>query len=101
MEFGLRWLDSIGVDLVHARVGLLTEWLLERLTALRYDTGGPLVQVYGYLAALHLPTGGAVRVSFGLASTATDAERFAAFAQSTYLSRDVGAESPLPPRLRC
>ncbi|WP_444950670.1 aminotransferase class V-fold PLP-dependent enzyme [Micromonospora ureilytica] len=175
VEVGLRWLDSIGVDLVHSRVGLLTEWLLERLATLRHDTGGPLVQVYGpttgagrggtvtfnlrhpdgtlvderlvaresaaagfslrtgcfcnpgagegafgisrrstrqrllasvdtidaYLAALRLPTGGAVRVSFGLASTATDAERFVAFAQSTYLNRGVGAESALPPRLRC
>ncbi|WP_433268680.1 aminotransferase class V-fold PLP-dependent enzyme [Micromonospora vinacea] len=175
VEFGLRWLDSIGVDLVHARVGLLTEWLLARLATLRHDTGGPLVQVYGpatgagrggtvtfnlrhpdgtlvderlvareaaaagfslrtgcfcnpgagegafgisrtstrqrllagvdtidqYLAALRLPTGGAVRVSFGLASTATDAERFVAFVQSTYLNRAAGAESPLPPRLRC
>ncbi|RZT77377.1 selenocysteine lyase/cysteine desulfurase [Micromonospora violae] len=175
VEFGLRWLDSIGVDLVHARVGLLTEWLLERLTTLRHDSGGPLVQVYGpttgagrggtvtfnlrqpdgtlvderlvareaaaagfslrtgcfcnpgagegafgisrtstrqrrlagidtidqYLSALRLPTGGAVRVSFGLASTATDAERFVAFVQSTYLNRAVAAESALPPRLRC
>ncbi|MEV4119816.1 aminotransferase class V-fold PLP-dependent enzyme [Micromonospora sp. NPDC049645] len=175
VEFGLRWLDSIGVDLVHARVGLLTGWLLDRLTTLRHDTGGPLVQVYGptsgtgrggtvtfnlrhpdgtpvderlvareaaaagfslrtgcfcnpgaaegafgmsrtamrqrqlagvdtidqYLAALGLPTGGAVRVSFGLASTATDAERFVDFVRSTYLNRDVGVVAPLPPRLRC
>ncbi|MEU7585364.1 aminotransferase class V-fold PLP-dependent enzyme [Micromonospora sp. NPDC049230] len=175
VEFGLRWLGSIGVDLVHARVGLLTEWLLERLTTLRHASGQPLVQVYGpttgagrggtvtfnlrdpdgtlvderlvaresaeagfslrtgcfcnpgagegafgisresvrrrllarvdtiddYLAALRLPTGGAVRVSFGLASTATDAERFVAFVQSTYLNRGAGAETPLPPRLRC
>lgn len=54
-----------------------------------------------YLDALRLPTGGAVRVSFGLASTATDAERLVAFVQSTYLNRDVGVGSPLPPRLRC
>ncbi|MCG5454102.1 aminotransferase class V-fold PLP-dependent enzyme [Micromonospora sp. PSH03] len=175
VEFGLGWLDSIGVDLVHARVGLLTEWLLERLATLRHDTGGPLVQVYGpttgagrggtvtfnlrhpdgtlvderlvareaataglslrtgcfcnpgaaegafgmsrtsmrqqllagvdtidqYLAALGLPTGGAVRVSFGLASIATDAERLVDFVQSTYLNRSAGTESPLPPRLRC
>lgn len=175
VEFGLRWLDSIGVDLVHARVGLLTAWLLERLVTLRHGTGGPLVQVYGpttgaargatvtfnlrhpdgtlvderlvareaaaagfslrtgcfcnpgagegafgigreslrrrllarvdtideYLAALGLPTGGAVRVSFGLASTATDAERFVAFVQSTYLNREVGVGAALPPRLRC
>ncbi|WCN83391.1 aminotransferase class V-fold PLP-dependent enzyme [Micromonospora sp. LH3U1] len=175
VEFGLRWLDSIGVDLVHSRVGLLTEWLLERLTTLRHDSGRPLVQVYGpttgagrggtvtfnlrhpdgtvvderlvaresaaagfalrtgcfcnpgaaegafeisrasirrrllarvdtidqYLAALRLPTGGAVRVSFGLASTATDAERLVAFVQSTYLNRGVGTGAPLPPRQRC
>jgi selenocysteine lyase/cysteine desulfurase len=175
VEFGLRWLDSIGVDLVHTRVGLLTAWLLDRLTALRHRTGEPLVRVYGpatsegrgatvtfnvlrpdgapvderlvareaaaagfslrtgcfcnpgagegafgitrqtlrrrlltqigtideYLDALALPTGGAVRVSFGLASTATDAERFVAFLESSYLDRDGDAGAPLPPRLRC
>ncbi|MET7879648.1 aminotransferase class V-fold PLP-dependent enzyme [Micromonospora profundi] len=175
VEFGLRWLDSIGVDLVHTRVGLLTEWLLARLTALRHGTGQPLAQVYGpvtgegrgatvtfnlrrpdgtlvderlvareaaaagfllrtgcfcnpgageeafgisrgllrrrvparidsidqYLDALRLPIGGAVRVSFGLASTAGDAQRFLAFVESTYLDRDATSGSPLPPRLRC
>ncbi|WP_406076671.1 aminotransferase class V-fold PLP-dependent enzyme [Micromonospora sp. NBC_00858] len=175
VEFGLRWLDTIGVQLVHTRVGLLTGWLLDRLTTLRHRTGRPLVQVYGpataegrggtvtfnfrqpdgslvderlvaresaeagfslrtgcfcnpgagegafgisrgslrrrllarvdtidqYLGALRLPTGGAVRVSFGLASNAADAERFLAFAESTYLDRDATTESPLPPRLRC
>ncbi|MEH1164276.1 aminotransferase class V-fold PLP-dependent enzyme [Micromonospora sp. CPCC 205539] len=175
VEFGLRWLDGIGVDLVHTRVGLLTDWLLGRLTALRHRTGQPLVQVYGpttgegrggtvtfnfrhpdgslvderlvaresaaagfslrtgcfcnpgagegafgispgsvrrrllarvdtidqYLSELGLPTGGAVRVSFGLVSGAADAERFLAFAESTYLNRDAGTDAPLPPRLRC
>ncbi|WP_433119548.1 aminotransferase class V-fold PLP-dependent enzyme [Micromonospora sp. CA-246542] len=175
VEFGLRWLDSIGVDLVHTRVGLLTAWLLGRLTALRHRTGQPLVRVYGpatgegrgatvtfnvlrpdgtpvderlvareaaaagfslrtgcfcnpgagegafgitrqtlrrrllaqigtideYLDALALPTGGAVRVSFGLASTAADAERLVAFVESSYLDRDGDAGPPLPPRIRC
>ncbi|SCE71781.1 Aminotransferase class-V [Micromonospora coriariae] len=175
VEFGLRWLDAIDVDLVHTRVGLLTGWLLDRLTTLRHRTGRPLVQVYGpatgadrggtvtfnlrhpdgslvderlvareaaaagfslrtgcfcnpgagegafgispdslrrrllaridtideYLGALRLPTGGAVRVSFGLASNATDAERFLAFVEATYLNRGATADSPLPPRLRC
>ncbi|MEU7842015.1 aminotransferase class V-fold PLP-dependent enzyme [Micromonospora sp. NPDC049114] len=175
VEFGLRWLDSIGVDLVHTRVGLLTEWLLGRLSALRHRTGEPLVRVYGpttgvgrggtvtfnvlrpdgspvderlvaresaaagfslrtgcfcnpgagegafeisgpalrrgllarvdtideYLGALRLPTGGAVRVSFGLASNASDAQRLLAFVEASYLDRDVSAEPPLPPRLRC
>ena len=175
VEFGLRWLDSIGVDLVHTRVGLLTEWLLARLTSLRHSTGQPLAQVYGpvtgkrrgatvtfnlrrpdgtlvderlvareaaaagfllrtgcfcnpgageeafgisrgllrrrvparldsidqYLHALRLPIGGAVRVSFGLVSTADDAQRFLAFVESTYLDRDATSGPPLPPRLRC
>lgn len=175
VEFGLRWLDSIGVDLVHTRVGLLTEWLLGRLTALRHRSGESLVRVYGpttgvgrggtvtfnllrpdgspvderlvaresaaagfslrtgcfcnpgagegafeisgtslrrgllarvdtideYLGALRLPTGGAVRVSFGLASNASDAERFLAFVEASYLDREAGTELPLPPRLRC
>ncbi|MFC4019313.1 aminotransferase class V-fold PLP-dependent enzyme [Micromonospora sp. GCM10011542] len=175
VEFGLRWLDSIGVDLVHTRVGVLTSWLLDRLTGLRHRSGVPLVQVYGpatgearggtitfnfrhpdgslvderlvalesaaagislrtgcfcnpgagegafgisrsslrrtlparlhtideYLDALRLPTGGAVRVSFGLVSNAGDAERFVAFAESTYLDRDAAAETALAPRLRC
>ncbi|WBB68624.1 aminotransferase class V-fold PLP-dependent enzyme [Micromonospora sp. WMMD812] len=175
VEFGVRWLDSIGVDLVHTRVGLLTGWLLERLTALRHRNGNPLVQVYGpptadgrggtvafnfrrpdgslvderlvaressaagfslrtgcfcnpgagegafgitraalrrtlrhrvetideYLTALRLPTGGAVRVSFGLASNAADAERFLTFAASTYLDRDADAGTRLVPRQRC
>ncbi|MFG1869600.1 aminotransferase class V-fold PLP-dependent enzyme [Micromonospora arborensis] len=175
VEFGLRWLDSIGVELIHTRVGLLTGWLLERLTALRHRNGTPLVRVYGpstgdarggtvafnycypdgtlvderlvafessaagfalrtgcfcnpgsaeaafginpgllrrtnlahvgtidqHLAALGLPTGGAVRVSFGLASTAADAERFLAFSESTYLDREGPADVRLAPRIRC
>ncbi|MFC3505720.1 aminotransferase class V-fold PLP-dependent enzyme [Micromonospora krabiensis] len=175
VEFGVRWLDGIGVDLVHARVGLLTGWLLERLTALRHRTGQLLVEVYGpptadgrggtvafnfrrpdgslvderlvaidssaagfslrtgcfcnpgagegafgitrhtlrrtplahvetidqYLSALGVPSGGAVRVSFGLASTAADAERFLAFAESTYLDRAGPAGTRLAPRQRC
>ncbi|MET8910935.1 aminotransferase class V-fold PLP-dependent enzyme [Micromonospora sp. NPDC004551] len=175
VEFGLRWLDSIGVDLVHTRVSLLTGWLLKQLTALRHRNGRPLVRLYGppmgtarggtaafnfrypdgslvderlvalessaagfalrtgcfcnpgaaeaafdisqgslrrtnlahtetidqHLAALGLPTGGAVRVSFGLASTAADAESFLAFAESTYLDRNGPTDIRLTPRIRC
>ncbi|MFI6762789.1 aminotransferase class V-fold PLP-dependent enzyme [Micromonospora sp. NPDC050417] len=175
VEFGLRWVDSIGVDLIHSRVDALTGWLLQRLTALRHHTGEPLVRVYGpatndrrggtisfnflhpdgtvvderlvaaestaaglslrtgcfcnpgagegafgitkwrlartlmrnirtvdeYLDVMRVPTGGAIRVSFGLASNATDAERFLSFAEATYLDRDRPEELALPPRLRC
>jgi len=54
-----------------------------------------------YDEALRLPTGDAVRVSFGLASNASDAQRLLAFVEASYLDRDVSAEPPLPPRLRC
>ncbi|MEU4680361.1 aminotransferase class V-fold PLP-dependent enzyme [Micromonospora sp. NPDC023737] len=175
VEFGLSWLGSIGVDLIHTRVDLLTRWLLEQLTALRHRNGQPLVRLYGpttgtarggtvafnfhhpdgslvderlvavessaagfalrtgcfcnpgaaeaafgidrdllrhsmrsrpetidqHLATLRLPTGGAVRVSFGLASTAADAERFLAFAGSTYLDRNGPTDVRLAPRIRC
>jgi selenocysteine lyase/cysteine desulfurase len=174
VEFGLDWVASIGIDVIHARVESLTGWVLERLAALRHDNGQPLVRVYGpptaerrggtiafnflhpdgvpvderlvaieaadaglslrtgcfcnpgagegafgitrwtlrgaifrqiktidqYLDAMRLPTGGAVRISFGLASNAADAERFLAFAAETYLNR--GAHDlVLAPRLRC
>ncbi|MEV4630442.1 aminotransferase class V-fold PLP-dependent enzyme [Micromonospora sp. NPDC049523] len=174
VEFGLKWVDGIGIDVVHARVDALTGWLLDNLTALRHRTGEPLVRVYGpatndrrggtisfnflhpdgtlvderlvaaestaaglslrtgcfcnpgagegafgitkwrlartlmrnittvdeYLDVMRVPTGGAIRVSFGLASNAADAQRFLAFAESTYLDRD-RPDVALPPRLRC
>ncbi|WP_329106756.1 aminotransferase class V-fold PLP-dependent enzyme [Micromonospora sp. NBC_01699] len=174
VEFGLNWVESIGIDVIHARVGALTGWLLGNLTALRHRNGEPLVRVYGpatnerrggtisfnflhpdgtpvderlvaaestaaglslrtgcfcnpgagegafgitkwrlgrallrnpktvdeYLDVLRVPTGGAIRVSFGLASNAADAYRFLAFAESTYLDRD-RPDVALPPRLRC
>jgi selenocysteine lyase/cysteine desulfurase len=46
---GLRWLDRIGVDLVHTRVGALTAWLLEELQSLRHTNGRPVLRVYGPL----------------------------------------------------
>ncbi len=62
VEIGLKHLDKVGVDLVHARVHCLTGWLLDELTALKHASGVPLVRVYG-------PTntdrrGGAVTVNF-------------------------------------
>jgi selenocysteine lyase/cysteine desulfurase len=174
VEFGLHWVESIGIDVIHARVGALTGWLLDNLTELRHRNGEPLVRVYGpatndrrggtisfnflhpdgtlvderlvaaestaaglslrtgcfcnpgagegafgitkwrlgrallrnpktvdeYLDVLRVPTGGAIRVSFGLASNAADAHRFLSFAESTYLDR-ARPEVALPPRLRC
>jgi selenocysteine lyase/cysteine desulfurase len=53
-----------------------------------------------YLDLLSMPTGGAIRVSFGVASSFSDAQRFLRFAERTY--RDRRADSAgLEPRLRC
>jgi hypothetical protein len=53
-----------------------------------------------YLDLIGLPTGGAVRVSLGIASTLDDVESFLDFAERTY--RDRAADlAGLPPRLSC
>jgi selenocysteine lyase/cysteine desulfurase len=60
--------------------------------------GGPAFDEY--LERVGLPTGGAVRVSFGIASTFGDAEAFLNFAERAYRDRWPGLEK-LPPRLQC
>lgn len=53
-----------------------------------------------YLEAMGLQSGGAIRVSVGLASNLADVERFLSFIEDTY--RDQVAETAgLAPRLRC
>jgi selenocysteine lyase/cysteine desulfurase len=59
-----------------------------------------IATVDDYLNLIGLPTGGAVRVSFGLASTLGDVESFLDFAESTYPDRWPGLEG-LAPRLHC
>jgi selenocysteine lyase/cysteine desulfurase len=176
---GLAWIDDIGIDAIHRRVGCLTGWLLHRLAGLKHDSGAPLVRIYGpqdgtgrggavafnfldlrgevvderavardtsaagisvrtgcfcnpgagewafgltreavrgpwwrgplrhnlktvdeYLGLLGLPTGGAVRVSLGLASNLSDVERFVDFAEQTYRDREPDREG-LAPRQHC
>jgi selenocysteine lyase/cysteine desulfurase len=53
-----------------------------------------------YLDLIGLPTGGAVRVSFGLASTLADVESFLDFAERAYRDRQPDLDG-LAPRLRC
>jgi molybdenum cofactor sulfurtransferase len=52
-----------------------------------------------YLARLGMPTGGAVRVSLGIATNVADVSRFMAFAAEFVDLTDVPAD--LPPRLAC
>ena len=47
VEIGLRYIASIGVELIHERVRCLTGWVLENLLALRHSNGQPVVRVYG------------------------------------------------------
>jgi selenocysteine lyase/cysteine desulfurase len=174
LEFGLSWVNDIGMDLIHERVTCLTGWLLGRLAALRHSGGEPMALIYGpagthgrggtiafnlldpqgrivderavardtaaagisirtgcfcnpgagegafdvtrahmarafrqrirtmdeYLETMGVQTGGAIRVSVGLASNLDDVEQFLSFIEETY--RDQPADSAgLAPRVRC
>jgi molybdenum cofactor sulfurtransferase len=174
VDYGLRYLDDIGIDTVHTRVQCLTAWLLDELSALRHRGGAPVVELYGprtteargatiafnflhpdgrwvderivdrlaadhrislrtgcfcnpgagetafdiahsaalaagggdnarsldeYVAALRLQSGGAVRVSLGVATTFADVHSFMRFACAFRDAAPAGDD--LPPRLRC
>ncbi len=47
VEFGLDFVEWIGIDLIHERVRCLTGWLIERLLDLRHQNGRGLVLLYG------------------------------------------------------
>jgi selenocysteine lyase/cysteine desulfurase len=47
VEIGLRYIESIGIEVIHERVGCLTGWLLEQMLALRHSNGQPVVRIYG------------------------------------------------------
>ncbi|MBI5933186.1 MAG: aminotransferase class V-fold PLP-dependent enzyme [Chloroflexi bacterium] len=62
IEIGLKHIESIGYDVIHERVRMLTGWLLENLAAMRHSTGAPLVRIYGPTVAEG--RGGSVTVNF-------------------------------------
>jgi molybdenum cofactor sulfurtransferase len=62
VEIGLKWIESIGIDLIHTRVMCLTGWLIEQLLALHHSNGTPLIHLYGP-PNTHL-RGGTVQVNF-------------------------------------
>jgi selenocysteine lyase/cysteine desulfurase len=174
LEFGLRWMEDVGRDLIRSRVLDLTGWLLDSFAGLRHGNGRPMIRVYGpadlvarggtvafnlldpggevvderlvakeateagislrtgcfcnpgagegafrigrsqlrgslrwgvrtvddYIAMMGLPTGGAIRVSFGVASNFDDVQRLLDFLAGTYRDRNPSSEG-LAPRLRC
>ena len=62
VDFGLRHIESIGIDLIHTRVMCLTGWLIDQLIALRHSNGNPVIHLYGP-SNLEL-RGGTVQVNF-------------------------------------
>jgi selenocysteine lyase/cysteine desulfurase len=47
VETGLRYLDEVGIDVVHDRVMALTDWLLHSLARLRHSNGTRVVDIFG------------------------------------------------------
>lgn len=47
IETGLKFIESIGIEVIHTRVMCLTGWLIGQLTRLRHSNGAPLVRLYG------------------------------------------------------
>lgn len=68
--------------------------------SLRDAVGNGARTIDEYLTRLGLPSGGAIRVSFGVASTIRDLQRFLAFVERTYRNRMNTTEGLLP-RTRC
>jgi molybdenum cofactor sulfurtransferase len=47
VEIGLRFIDRIGLEMIHTRVGELGAWLLDALSSLRHTDGSPAATIYG------------------------------------------------------
>jgi selenocysteine lyase/cysteine desulfurase len=47
VQFGLAWVNNIGIDLIRARASCLTGWMLGRLAAMRHSGGQPLAAIHG------------------------------------------------------
>ncbi len=47
IDLGLTFIETTGLERIHARVHALTGWLLGQLGQLRHSTGRPLAAIYG------------------------------------------------------
>lgn len=48
VERGLKWLNSIGMDVIHERVSALSTWLVREMLSLKHqESGRPLVKIAG------------------------------------------------------
>jgi molybdenum cofactor sulfurtransferase len=62
VEIGLKFIESIGIDLIHTRVMCLTGWLIDQLLSLQHSNGQPLIHLYGP-PSTHM-RGGTIQVNF-------------------------------------
>jgi len=62
VEIGLKYIDSIGMDVIHRRVMCLTGWLIDQLLGLRHSNGQPVIRLYGPPSTDR--RGGTVQVNF-------------------------------------
>jgi selenocysteine lyase/cysteine desulfurase len=83
VTIGLRHLRAVDLETITRRVRCLTDWLLERLSALRHGNGRPLVRLYGppttagrgATVAFNLLTPGGALIDPGLVEAAAAARR--------------------------
>jgi selenocysteine lyase/cysteine desulfurase len=47
LQFGLSWVNGIGMDVIQLRVSCLTGWLIGRLAGLRHSDGTAMALIYG------------------------------------------------------
>jgi selenocysteine lyase/cysteine desulfurase len=47
VEIGLKFIEPIGIEMIHTRVMCLTGWLINQLIGLRHNNGAPLLRLYG------------------------------------------------------
>ena len=47
VEIGLRYLDRVGIEMIHRRVAALTAWLIDQLGSMRHENGAPATIIYG------------------------------------------------------
>jgi molybdenum cofactor sulfurtransferase len=62
VEAGLKFIESIGIEVIHTRVMCLTDWLIDQLITLRHSNGTPLLRLYGP-PNTHM-RGGTIQVNF-------------------------------------
>ncbi len=62
VEVGLKYVESIGIELIHERVVCLTGWLLDQLTSLKHSNGEALVRIYGPIT--NEQRGGTISLNF-------------------------------------